>query len=165
MKRRAGEKSQRWGPWACSQEAPRRSLLLSWRSVEQGEGGRRGRQGLGHEGLAGKRNAQRSPVKTVQSASIPHPHSPTTGWREIWAWPGLERGTKAGPPAVALTADTDLSKSAEIQVQSAKAVARDQGPKGAGQRQRREQGPSLCVPADKGRKQPESVTPGPQPWG
>lgn len=84
-------------------------------------------------------------MKAMQSARPPFPNR--------LAGEGNQSRTQ---PAVTLTADAGLSKSKKIQVQSGKAVARDQGPKGAGQCQRREQGQSLCVPADKGRKQAKS---------
>lgn len=105
------------------------------------------------EGLAGKGNAQRSLVKTMQS---PSPAPPNRLAGDLGVAGAREANQSRTQPAVTLTADAGLSKSKKIQVQSGKAVARDQGPKGEGQCQRREQGPSLCVPADKGRKQAKS---------
>lgn len=99
-------------------------VLRELRSVKPGEGHRGQRQGPPHKGPAGKRDPQRSPMKTIQSA---RPPTPPVGWGQIWAWSVLEQGTRGLQPkatqvALTLTADSGLSESMEIQVQSGKAV-------------------------------------------
>lgn len=77
-------------------------------------------------------------------------------------------GSLIQSPARSISCPADTSSLLRIRVYFRKAVARDQSQRGLGGCQRRDQGPRVSVPADKGRKPAERwrqhVTPGPQAW-